>query len=252
MTIADFFNYGILGNLSLQSADGSLNITLVVIGVIICAVIPYLLGSMNFSIIISKLRYKSDIRNFGSGNAGATNMLRTFGKAAAGLTFLGDALKAFVSGLVGYAALGQYGVYIAGLFCILGHMFPVYYKFKGGKGVVTAAISILMCNPYVFLILLALFIIIVACTKYVSLGSIMCVLLYPVVLDRIEKWLNGATGAYVVIAIIISLLVIIMHRENIVRLINGKENKLSFKKSEKKPAQNAKIENEDLESKNGK
>ena len=244
MTINDFFNYGILGKMALQSADGSLNMPLVIIGAVICAIIPYLLGSINFAIIISKSKYKTDIRNFGSGNAGATNMLRTFGKAAAGLTFLGDALKAFVSGIIGYAVLGQYGVYIAGLFCILGHMFPLYYKFKGGKGVVTAAISILMCNPFVFLILFVLFVIIVACTKYVSLGSIMCVLLYPVILDRIEKWINGATGAYVVIAIVISLLVVIMHRENIVRLMNGTESKLSFKSKNNDNAKSEKKENE--------
>ena len=101
-----------------------------------------------------------------------------------------------------------------------------------------------MCNPFVFLILFVFFVIIVACTKYVSLGSIMCVLLYPVVLDRIEKWLNGATGAYVIIAMVISLLVIVMHRENIVRLMHGKENKISFKK---KPEAKEKT-NEDKES----
>ena len=245
MSLNDFFSYGILGSYVFSGkATETIGIVLITVGIILCVVLPYLLGSMNFSIIISKRRYKADIRNFGSGNAGATNMLRTFGKTAAALTFLGDALKAFVSGIIGYAVLGQYGVYIAGLFCILGHMFPVYYKFKGGKGVVTAAISILMCNPFVFLILFVFFVIIVACTKYVSLGSIMCVLLYPVVLDRIEKWLNGATGAYVIIAMVMSLLVIVMHRENIVRLMHGKENKISFKK---KPEAKEKT-NEDKES----
>lgn len=236
MSLNDFFSYGIVSTLTRSSSEG-LRGALIIISALICIAVPYLLGSLNFAIIISKTRYKADIRSFGSGNAGATNMMRTFGKSAAGLTFLGDALKAFVSGLLGYAMLGQYGAYIAGLFCILGHMFPIYYRFKGGKGVVTAAISILMCNPFVFLILFALFVIIVALTKYISLGSVMCMLLYPVILDRIEKWFNGATGAYVIIAILMAALVIFMHRENIKRLWQGKENKFSFKKSVK-PVQN--------------
>ena len=193
--------------------------------------ISYLLGSINSAIIISRLIYKEDVRTKGSGNAGATNVMRTFGKKTAIMTFGGDALKAFVSALIGYATLGQYGAYIAGLFCILGHMFPIYYKFKGGKGVVTTAISILMCNPFVFLILLVIFIIIVAFTKYISLGSIMCVLLYPIILDRVEKLFNPGTRAYVIIPVIIAALVVFMHRENIKRLLNGKESKFSFKKS---------------------
>ncbi len=234
MTLVDFFKVGISGMLvgKLSPAEGWI-MAIYLAATVICIVAPYLLGSMNFAIIISKTKYKSDIRNYGSGNAGATNMMRTFGKSAAGLTFLGDALKAFASGIIGYAALGQYGAYIAGLFCILGHMFPIYYKFKGGKGVVTAAISVLMCNPLVFLILLVIFVIIVAFTKYISLASVMCMLLYPVILDRMEKWMNGYTGAYVIIAIINAALIIFMHRENIKRLWQGKENKFSFKKSVK-------------------
>ncbi len=234
MILIDIFRVGISGILigKLSPAEAWI-MAIYLTATIICIVAPYLLGSMNFAIIISKTKYKSDIRNYGSGNAGATNMMRTFGKSAAGLTFLGDALKAFAAGLIGYLALGQYGAYIAGLFCILGHMFPIYYKFKGGKGVVTAAISILMCNPLVFLVLLLLFVIIVACTKYISLASVMCMLLYPVILDRMEKWINGGTGAYVLIAILNAALVIFMHRENIKRLWHGKENKFSFKKSVK-------------------
>lgn len=246
MSLTDFFSYGIVPTLTRTSSEG-LRGTLIIISAVLCMAVPYLLGSLNFAIIISKTRYKTDIRTFGSGNAGATNMMRTFGKSAAGLTFLGDALKAFVSGLLGYALLGQYGAYIAGLFCILGHMFPVYYRFKGGKGVVTAAISILMCNPYVFLILFALFVIIVAFTKYISLGSVMCMLLYPVILDRMEKWFHGATGAYVIIAILIAALVIFMHRENIKRLWQGTENKFSFKKSVK-PAETKETKNDKEES----
>ena len=232
MTLSAFFEIGIPAMLLQGKLIGETAfIVLQSICAVICIVVPYLLGSLNFAIIISKARYHSDIRQFGSGNAGMTNMMRTFGKSAAGLTLLGDALKAFVACLLGYACLGVYGVYIAGLFCILGHMFPIYYRFRGGKGVVTAAITVLMCNPFVFLILFVLFVLIVAATRYISLGSVMCMLLYPVVLDRVDKIFFGASGAYVVIAIAIAVLVVFMHRENIKRLMKGTENKFSFKKS---------------------
>lgn len=246
MTITEFFTSGLFGILIGSGVSDGLKIALIITLLAVCIIAPYLLGSMNFAIIISKVRYKSDIRSYGSGNAGATNMMRTFGKAAAGLTFLGDALKAFVAGMIGYATLGQYGAYIAGMLCILGHMFPIYYKFKGGKGVVTAAITILMCNPFVFLILLLIFIIIVAFTKYISLASVMCMLLYPILLDRVEKIMNGYTGAYVLIAIANAAMIIFMHRENIKRLIAGKENKFSFKKSVK-PKDQSKSEDDTAE-----
>ena len=246
MTLTDFFTSGLFGVLIRSGLGDGLKIALIVTMVAVCIVAPYLLGSMNFAIIISKVRYKSDIRSYGSGNAGATNMMRTFGKAAAGLTFLGDALKAFVAGMIGYATLGQYGAYLAGMFCILGHMFPLYYKFKGGKGVVTAAISILMCNPFVFLILLVIFIIIVGFTKYISLGSVMCMLLYPLILDRINKIMGVPTGIEVLIAIANAALIIFMHRENIKRLWKGKESKFSFKKSVR-PEDRSKSEDEKAE-----
>ena len=236
MTLGNFFTYGFAGTyvyVTHPSAEEWLKMTVLIVSALVCIIVPYLLGSLNFAILISKHRYGKDIRQFGSGNAGMTNMMRTFGKSAAGLTLLGDALKAFVSGFIGYAALGQYGVYIAGLFCILGHIFPIYYRFKGGKGVVTAYVSILMCNPFVFLILFVLFVIIVLGTRYISLGSVMCMLIYPFVLDRVEKLFNGATGAYVIIAIMMAALIIFMHRENIKRLLKGEENKFSFKKSVK-------------------
>ncbi len=232
MTFNEFFSIGVFGKFLFGSTlDETTKAIWLLVAAIVCIAAPYFLGSMNFAIILSKKVYKKDIREFGSGNAGATNMMRTFGKKTAVLTLLGDALKAVVSGFLGYALLGQYGAYIAGLFCILGHMFPIYYRFKGGKGVVTTAVSMLMCNPFVFLILLVIFVIIVGFSKYISLGSIMCAVLYPVVLDRIEKIFNGGSGAYVIITVIIAALVVFMHRENIKRLMNGEENKFSFKKS---------------------
>ncbi len=238
----DFFGIGLVAKY-LHSLE---NETTFIIGFVICvlvgAIAAYLLGSLNFAIIISGKQYRQDIREFGSKNAGMTNMMRTYGKKAAGLTLLGDALKAVVSCLIGYALLGQFGAYVAGLFCIIGHMFPVYYRFKGGKGVVTAAITVLMCNPIVFVILFLLFVIIVLLSKYISLGSIMCMLLYPVVLDRIERsTLFHETppegSPYVLFAFLIMVLVVAKHWENIKRLWNGTESKFSFKKSVKKPVE---------------
>ena len=233
MSINDFFGIGFFGNyieeISATASDAKVR-TVWIIGSLLCAVIPYLLGSINFAIIISGKSYNQDIRKFGSKNAGMTNMMRVYGKRAAALTLLGDALKAVVAGLLGYAILGQLGAYIAGSACVIGHMFPVFFKFKGGKGVVTAAITVLMCNPFVFLILLILFIVIVACTKYISLGAVMCMLIYPFLLNAIDTWLVGGCP-YVLFAMLTAVLVIYKHKENIMRLREGKEHKFSFKKS---------------------
>ncbi len=231
----EFFVNGLVSPLLYGEAE-----TTAIVVTVICYLVTifaaYLLGSLNFAIIISGKQYRQDIRNFGSKNAGMTNMMRTYGKKAAGLTLLGDALKAAVSCLLGYALLGQMGAYIAGLFCIIGHMFPLYYRFKGGKGVVTAAVTVLMCNPFVFLILFVLFVVIVLCTKYISLGSVMCMLLYPILLDRIDRWLFGG-APYVWIAALMTVLVVVKHWENIKRLSQGKESKFSFKKSVKAPTE---------------
>ena len=236
----DFFSYGFVGKYLIQFTTVTPIVVVLMIGsVLVVAVASYFLGSMNFAIIISGKKYHQDIRKHGSNNAGMTNMMRTYGKKAAGLTLLGDSLKAVVSCLIGYALLGQFGAYLSGVFCILGHMFPIYYRFKGGKGVVTAAITILMCNPLVFAILFLLFVIIVLSTKYISLGSVMCMLLYPVVLDRIERSVlfheNPPEGAplYILFAFLMTFLVVFKHWENIKRLWNGTENKFSFKKSVK-------------------
>ncbi len=230
-----FFEIGFFGsfiNSLSESGKGNMQFGMLILGYLACALIAYLLGSINFAILISEKSYKQDIRDYGSKNAGMTNMMRTYGKRAAGLTLLGDALKAVIAGLIGYAILGQMGAYIAGTACVIGHMYPIFFKFKGGKGVVTTAVTILMCNPYVFLILFALFAIIVLGTKYISLGSVMCMLLYPFILSGIDTWLVGGCP-YVLFALLTAVLVIFKHRENIKRLREGKESKFSFKKSVK-------------------
>ena len=223
----DFFSIGfVLKYLNGHPLAEGATIAIIVACVVAIIASAYLLGSLNFAIIISGKQYRQDIRNFGSKNAGMTNMMRIYGKKAAGLTLLGDALKAAVSALIGYALLGQYGAYIAGLFCIVGHMFPVYYRFRGGKGVVTAAVSILMSNPFVFLILFLIFVIIVLFTKYISLGSVMCALTTPVtmVLFYPGHWVA------LVLMTLTAALVVWAHRGNISRLLKGTESKFSFKK----------------------
>ena len=195
--------------------DGLVMIGLALV-VIACA---YLIGSLNFAVIISRIKYGQDIRDFGSGNGGSTNMLRTYGRKMGALTLLCDMLKAAVACTVGSLCLGlTVGGYMAAFFCMLGHMFPVYYKFKGGKGVAVAAASMLMLNPSVFAIILVCFLVIVGGTKYVSLGSVMCAFLYPVFLKTMNDILFpylyalGVTkiGPDVLFAVLISVVFFIM------------------------------------------
>ena len=233
--IEKIFSSGIVGDYFLNGTNETLGLVLFIISVAVVIIAAYLLGSINFAIIISGKKYKQDIRDHGSKNAGMTNMMRTYGKKAAGLTLLGDALKAVAACLVGYVLIGSLGAYIAGLFCILGHIFPIFYKFKGGKGVVTTAVAILMCNPIVFAILFLLFVIIVLFTKYISLGSVVCVMLYPLLLDSISRIFTGSPTPYVVFAMITAVVVVVKHWGNIKRLAAGKESKFSFKKSVKAP-----------------
>ena len=200
------------------------------------AVIAYLLGGLNFAIIISKYKFKDDIRRYGSGNAGMTNMLRTYGKAAAAFTLLGDMAKAAVSVFLGTMLAGEIGAYIAGFFCVLGHAFPCYYGFRGGKGIVVTATMLLCLEPLIFLILFAIFVLLVMSTKYLSLGSIIGMLIYPVLLNRMYGFLNngapeGAVPA--IVSVLNAVLVVWLHRENIKRLWEGKENKFSLKKKDK-------------------
>lgn len=210
-----------------------------IVSIVLLTVISYLLGSLNFGIIISNKLYHNDVRKSGSGNAGSTNMLRTYGKKAGSLTFLFDCLKTVVC--IGIGPLFYYtegsmflSMFIAGLACMVGHSYPVFFKFKGGKGVACFAMlvtvtSISMNMWYIFAGLLLLFFVIVICTKYVSLGSVICAMLYPVVLNR----LNGADKSVEIIAVLAGLFVVFQHRKNISRLLHGEENKISLSKKNK-------------------
>lgn len=199
--------------------------------ILLCSILPYLLGSLNAAIIVSKYRYHDDIRTHGSGNAGLTNMARVFGKQGALFTLLGDVAKQFVSVLIGIIVFGEIGAYFAGVFCMLGHIFPLYYHFRGGKGVLTAATMVLLIDWQVFLVTFALFVITVLITQYVSLGSIIGGFALPGIVYS-SAVLRGTIPSVSAMAfsIFIGLMLIFMHRSNIRRLFNGTENKFKFKK----------------------
>ncbi len=236
----NIWNNGFLSQLVFAKAS-SLYIA-VGVSMIICIAAGYLLGSINASIIISGKLFKDDIRRHGSGNAGMTNVMRTYGKKMAVITFAGDFLKAVVSTLIGRAFFGYYGALLAGFFCFLGHIFPCYYRFKGGKGVVTAAAMILMTDPLVCLILFALFVLIVWLTKYISAGSVICLLLYPVILNNLY---TEFLGFPVLCAFAVGLLCAFAHRENLKRIFKGEENKFTFKVKDKKPVSEDNAESEE-------
>lgn len=208
----------------------------------------YLLGSINSAIIVSKTLYHDDVRKHGSGNPGLTNMLRTYGKGGAGLTLLGDMLKTalsiFISGVlfgfnyVGGVSTGEGFCYIAGLFAVIGHVFPIYYKFKGGKGVLSTATMVLILTPVPFAILFLIFAGIVAASKYVSLGSVVSAVLYPVVLHGYFMFIFSSTnkslpGLAALASVTIAILVVWCHRGNLQRISDRTERKISFKKKPK-------------------
>ncbi len=235
MVFNGFMLRGLYQTLRASESVPQWTIILFIIG---CISVAYLLGSLNFAVMLSNKKYHDDIRNHGSGNGGTTNMLRTFGKLAAILTFAGDIVKGMAAVTIGSALLGlTFGGHMAAFFCMLGHMFPIFYKFKGGKGVATSIGAIFLLSPFVALIMVIVFVIILLGTKYVSLGSIMAALIYPVLLYRVNLIQDGAGwfvannigwGFDIIFAFLMMVMVIFMHRENIKRLLEGKESKISF------------------------
>ena len=203
------------------------------LAIILCCVLGYLLGSLNFAILVSKKLGKDDVRNHGSKNAGTTNMLRTYGRKAALFTFVGDFLKAIVACFIGGLCWGYNGIYLAGLFCVIGHIFPAFYKFKGGKGVATVAGVMLFGNPGVFLILLLLYVGVFLTSKYVSLASVMCAAMYPFVLQRMEILFKIKPDIHIIFAFIMSVIVIIKHVPNIKRIMNHTESKTYLSKKKR-------------------
>ena len=207
---------------------------------IIVAIIAYLIGSINFSIILSKKIAGFDIREKGSGNAGTTNMLRAIGKKAAIITLICDILKGVVSILIAVLAgkvvknlNNAILVQLAGIFVIIGHTFPIFFKFKGGKGIATSLGVLLMTNWQIGLICLVFALVLIALTKMVSVGSILAGILFPVLVVFIDQNYivptSNSNWSYLVFSVIIALIVIFNHRANIQRILDGTENKISFK-----------------------
>lgn len=198
---------------------------------LLSAVLAYLCGSVNSAVLVSRALYGKDVRSFGSGNAGLTNMLRVFGKTAAALTLVGDMAKGVAAVLAGLLLCGyEHGGYIALFFCVVGHAFPCFFSFRGGKGVLTAATCILCLSPVVFLVVIGLFLLMVLTTKMVSVGSITAAFFYPLTLNAFFGTLPFLVLS---LTLLTAVLVIFLHRENVRRLLRGEEKKLGQKEPPK-------------------
>ena len=200
-----------------------------IIKYIVICVSGYVFGSVNFSILISRLIHKSDIRRKGSGNAGATNMARSYGLAAGIEALIGDMMKTSLALLDGYFISGSIGMCISGFFCIIGHCYPVFYDFKGGKGVAVACVIVAFICPELLLVCVPVFLIVVGLSRKVSLGSILAsaVLLAGMFLKKspVEVFSLGVFTA---------LIILFRHKDNIQRLIKGTEPDFALPKRKKK------------------
>lgn len=197
---------------------------------IIIIIITYLLGNISTSYIISKKVAGVDIRTQGSGNAGSTNVLRTLGKKAGLMTFIGDLLKGIIAVLIAQmiAKITNIDVLTAGYIGVIGvvcgHNWPVFLGFRGGKGVATSLGSMIAINPIIALTCFGIFLVIVAITKYVSLGSVLSISMSPIFMIILQN------NKGLIATLFLTLSVIFTHRENIKRLINGTERKIGQKK----------------------
>ncbi len=221
--------------------------------ILISFVLSYLLGSINTAILVTGIatKGKEDIRNMGSGNAGFTNVLRSVGKVPAILTIVFDFLKSVIAVVLGgiffslvfagsddINGIVVIGKYLCGFFCILGHSYPVFFRFRGGKGIVSAAGMMLVADWRVFVLILSTFLIVFIFSKIISLASITCACLFPVytfILTFFIDYMNfNYTVSYVVLctlaALFIGLFVVIKHSSNIKRLLAGEEKKITPKK----------------------
>ncbi len=206
---------------------------------ILVAIIAYAIGSINFSVLISRKMAGFDVREKGSGNAGTTNMLRAIGIKAAIITLICDILKgvlailvAFVIGKMTQTADKALLIQLAGILVVVGHTFPIFFEFRGGKGIATALGVLIITNWRIGLICLVFAVILIAITRMVSVGSMSAAILFPVLTLFIGDNFIVAQGGfkYFVYSLILAGFVIFNHRENIKRIMNGTENKISFKK----------------------
>lgn len=208
---------------------------------LVTVVAAYLIGSINFAVIFAKAFLKKDVRELGSGNAGATNVMRNAGALPGALTFLCDALKGFVASLMGKLifdyvgtvsdevwAIGIYGAYACGLACMLGHVFPIFFQFKGGKGVATSVGIFAICSPWSILIGLGVFAVSLIIFRMVSLSSLTATVVV-VVCTIIFSNEYVSLLPQVLLTVAMALIIIIKHKENIKRLLTGTESKIGKK-----------------------
>ena len=213
-----------------------------IITAIITVIAAYLLGSINFAVIFSNAFMKKDVREFGSGNAGTTNVMRTAGFLPGALTFICDALKGFVACYLGKAifdyiyitdgsewALPVYGAFICGLACMLGHVFPIFYQFKGGKGVATSVGIFAVCCPIAIVLGLVVFALVLLVSRMVSLSSLLATVVV-VVLSIVFYDSDASIWPQAILTIVMGIIVFSKHIENIKRLISGTENKIGRRK----------------------
>lgn len=209
----------------------------------ICAVVAYLLGSLNGGIMVTQLLNNADIRESGSGNAGFTNVKRVYGTKCAALVCVVDVVKTIVACGAGGFVISHFtansymaGVLFCGLFAQIGHIFPIYYGFKGGKGFICGMTTIFMADPLILLGAFAVLAVVTLISKYVSLGSLCATLSYAIMFVVFH---NDDMAAYL-IAIALAVVVFISHRENIKRLINKTERKTYFFGMDKKKKEESK------------
>jgi len=208
---------------------------------LVTVVAAYLIGSINFAVIFAKAFLKKDVRELGSGNAGATNVMRNAGALPGALTFLCDALKGLVASLMGKLifdyvgtvsdevwAIGIYGAYACGLACMLGHVFPIFFQFKGGKGVATSVGIFAICSPWSILIGLGVFAVSLIIFRMVSLSSLTATVVV-VVCTIIFSNEYVSLLPQVLLTVAMALIIIIKHKENIKRLLTGTESKIGKK-----------------------
>ena len=217
-----------------------------IFAVIFTVVFSYLFGSLNSAIIVCRIWKKQDIRDYGSKNAGLTNVLRVYGKGPALATLLCDLAKGVIAVVVCRIVVHQVmGVeffddprfigYVAGLTVMIGHCFPVFYGFHGGKGVLLAATTLLAIDPLTCVLSVGVFALLVALTKYVSVGSICAAVAYPTFTFILQNFVYDKGYAVIpntIVAFLICVLIIYLHKPNIQRLMAGTENKFGSKKKE--------------------
>lgn len=193
---------------------------------IIVSILSYVLGNISTSYFFAKIFADIDIRKHGSGNAGATNALRTLGKKAGAAVLIGDILKGIIAVLIGKIIAGEDGQIFAGLFVVIGHNWPVFLSFKGGKGIATTIGVMIGINPYIVAGIVPIGILIIIITRYVSLASISGMIIFPIVMLYTKQSIK-----LVLFSFILSIMAMFRHRNNIKKLLDGTESKIGQKVS---------------------